>query len=69
MTRLKATMAFGVVALALCVTPASIAAPPTNDNFANATVVTALPFSDTPPMVEASQEPGEPTYWAMGQSV
>ncbi len=60
MTRVKTVMAFGVVALALCLTPASVAAPPTNDNFANASVIASLPFSDTATITEATIEPGEP---------
>ena len=53
----------GVLALALWVTPAGIAAPPANDNFANATVITitSTPFSDTSDLTEATIEPGEPT--------
>jgi PKD repeat protein len=37
------------------------APPPLNDNFANATPIAALPFSDTVDTVGATREPGEPT--------
>ena len=36
------------------------AAPPSNDNFANATVITSVPFADTVDITEATTEPGEP---------
>ncbi len=36
------------------------AAPPTNDDFANAAHIEALPFSDTLEIAEATTEPGEP---------
>ena len=42
------------------ITPA-LAAPPTNDNFADAELITALPFSASVDNTEASAEPGEPT--------
>jgi hypothetical protein len=50
----------GVLTLALYVTPASSAAPPSNDNFANAAVVTSLPFSNIPSISEATTESNEP---------
>lgn len=50
----------GVVASALWVTPTAFAAPPPNDHFANATVITALPFSEVVGITEATIEPGEP---------
>jgi hypothetical protein len=37
-----------------------LAAPPSNDNFANAEVITALPFSSTVDMTDATMEPNEP---------
>ena len=53
----------GVLALTLWAAPASTAAPPANDNFANATVITitSTPFSDTSDLTEATIQPGEPT--------
>src|SRR5438105_3254105 len=35
--------------------------PPANDDFADATTIGALPFSDTPDLRTASTEPGEPS--------
>lgn len=58
---------FGLLALAVVVTPASVAAPPSNDGFAHATVVGSLPFSDSVTITEATTEPGEPLWWS-GQS-
>lgn len=34
--------------------------PPANDDFANATVVQALPFTDRPDLTSATRQPGEP---------
>jgi hypothetical protein len=49
------------LALAAAVLPgAAQAAPPTNDDFANAAVVSSLPFNDTADGTEATTEPGEP---------
>lgn len=38
----------------------SVPAPPANDNFAGATQITALPFTDTADTTAATLEPGEP---------
>jgi PKD domain-containing protein len=48
------------LALATATFNPALAAPPGNDNFANAQVITALPFSSTVDMAEASVEPNEP---------
>ena len=53
-------MVLGILTSALCITPAGVAAPPSNDNFANATVITSLPFGDTVGITEATIESGEP---------
>ncbi len=53
------------LALTLLATPAS-AAPPTNDDFASAEVVTALPFMGTSSIVEATREPNEPDCFSWG---
>ena len=50
----------GLLALALYVTPASVAAPPSNDDFANATMITSLPSSGTVSITDATIESGEP---------
>jgi hypothetical protein len=61
----------GVLASALYVVPTSFAAPPSNDDFANATVITALPFSSTVGITEATTETGEPidSLYYQGRSV
>jgi hypothetical protein len=60
----------GVLVVTLFVTPASIAAPPSNDDFANATVVTSLPFSNVVPINEATTETGEPlSSWGQSRTV
>jgi PKD domain len=57
-----------VFALTALVLPGNgIGAPPTNDNFADATSVTSLPFSQTVEVTEATIETGEPVTW-FGQS-
>ena len=53
-------VALPVLGLALWLAPAGMAAPPSNDDFANATVVASVPFTDSVGIVEATIEPGEP---------
>ena len=56
--------------LTLFVAPASIAAPPSNDDFANAAAVTSLPFSNAVAISEATTETGEPdTGWGQSRTV
>ena len=50
-----------VVVGSLCLTPAAAAAPPPNDNFAEATELTGLPAEATGSNVEATREADEPT--------
>ena len=59
----RATLLFSIVALMLAMfaTPA-FAAVPANDNFAEATVISTLPFSDTLNNTDATVEPGEPQF-------
>jgi PKD domain len=56
--RLLAATAF--VAGALLVPSAASAAPSSNDDFANATVISSLPFSDTVDVTDATSQAGEP---------
>jgi PKD domain-containing protein len=51
-------------ALAIALPGAAVAAPPSNDDFANATVIdpSSLPFSDTVNTSEATTEASEPQY-------
>src|SRR4051812_39990878 len=49
-----------VLALMLYATPSSVAAPPSNDNFADAVVVGSLPFTNVVSVGDATTEPGEP---------
>jgi hypothetical protein len=62
-----------VLAAALAtLAPAAHAAPPTNDNFANATPLSGAPVSATGTTVDATEEPGEPVLgesWSQGRSV
>lgn len=57
----------GLLTVATAFAPASAAAPPSNDNFADATAVSGLPFAQTVSIVEATIETGEPVTW-YGQS-
>lgn len=60
MTRTSLT-AFVVVTLLLTLAPAvALAAPPANDAFANRTVITSLPYTDTLDMTEATSDPTDP---------
>ena len=43
--------------------------PPINDNFADATRITSLPFSDTVSLVSATSAPGDPDLCLLGFSV
>src|SRR6266581_4623664 len=65
---------FGLAVVAMLVTACSSDVPveprhgllaqfvaPSNDNFADATVITASPFSSTVDITDATVEPGEPT--------
>jgi hypothetical protein len=62
------TMFVVVLALtALAVPGSGIAAPPPNDDFADASSITSLPFGETVGVTEATIETGEPVTW-FGQS-
>lgn len=54
--RLRRLLLFLVFAVALAAEPAQ-AQPPSNDDFANATTISSLPFSDTVDTTEATSEP------------
>jgi hypothetical protein len=52
-----------VTAVVAFAAPATVlASPPSNDNFANATVITSLPFTDTGDLAGTTTEPGEPQF-------
>ena len=54
----------GAVAVVVLAFPSSVlGAPPPNNDFANATVITSLPFSQTVGITEATTEAGEPLWW------
>ncbi|HET8659249.1 MAG TPA: PKD domain-containing protein [Micromonosporaceae bacterium] len=46
---------------------AASATPPGNDDFANATSISSLPFADSGSLAEATAEPGEPQQWCASQ--
>jgi len=54
------TSLFLALALSFSVSTPVLAAPPANDNFANATAITSLPFITTVDNTNATTEPGEP---------
>ena len=56
----RARVALGVVVAAIVGPPAAFAAPPANDNFANASVIGGMPFTDMVTITEATTEAGEP---------
>ena len=57
---IKTVIIVTVLILALSGVKPAYAAPPTNDNFADALVVSSLPFSDVVDITEATTEPNEP---------
>lgn len=58
----RRALTFAAVASATLVIPAMASAtPPINDNFANATVIDSLPFSESLAVGEATAEPDEPS--------
>jgi hypothetical protein len=62
-----ARLATALVVVVLAPAPA-LAAPPVNDNFANAITIGALPYTDTKSTVEATSEAGEPLTPCVGSS-
>jgi hypothetical protein len=56
----RALVATAFLAGALLVPATASAAPPSNDDFANATVVSSLPFSDSVDVTDATSQAGEP---------
>ncbi len=59
---LKTVTIVAVFILALSSVQPAYAAPPPNDNFASATVISALPFSDSVDSTGATLEPGEMSF-------
>jgi hypothetical protein len=63
----RCPLSLAALAIVLSATGAS-AAPPANDNFANAITIGALPYTDTKSTVEATSEPGEPMSYCGGST-
>ena len=59
----RAILAAAMIALSVVVAPAASAAAPGNDDFANAISISALPFSDSVDLSEATLEPSEPQQY------
>ena len=57
---MRSALVFAIAALALALPSAGNAAPPSNNDFANATSVASLPLSETVDLSEATLESGEP---------
>jgi PKD domain len=66
---MRITLAVIVGLAALLVPGTAAAAPPANDDFANATSIASLPFSDAVSIVEATSEGGENNYCAISNTV
>jgi hypothetical protein len=71
---MRITLAVVAGIAALLIPGTAMAAPPGNDDFANATVIdsTSLPYTDSAPIDEATSEAGEPgscAAWSPAQSV
>jgi PKD domain len=66
----RSALVFAIAALALALPSAGSAAPPSNDDFANATAVGSLPFSESVDLSEATLENLEPggNCWPLGGS-
>lgn len=58
-----------LAALILAAAPAALAAAPSNDAFADATVVGSLPFTDAQNTEDATTEPGDPECAGNGHTV
>src|SRR3954454_16793912 len=56
---MKSVLIMAVVAAALTAAAPALAAPPPNDAFADAQIVTTLPYTDSQQIGEATTEPGE----------
>ena len=59
----RAILVAAMIALSVVVAPAASAAAPGNDDFANAISISALPFSDSVDLSEATLEPSEPQQY------
>jgi hypothetical protein len=59
----RAVLAAAIIALFAVGAPTASAAPPGNDDFANAISISALPFSDSVDLAEATLEPSEPQQY------
>jgi hypothetical protein len=69
-THFARLLAFAALATAALVIPTTAgAAPAANDDFANAAVISALPFSDVADNSAATLEPGEPQCSSYSQTV
>ena len=66
--RIAATAAVGAIVTILLAPPA-FAAPPDNDDFENATVISALPFTDTEDTTDATTAADDPDCFGNGHSV
>jgi hypothetical protein len=66
--RCLAVLVAGLAAV-LAFVPTAMAAPPSNDDIANAVAVTSLPFSDTRSTVEATEAPTDPSCAGAGPTV
>jgi PKD domain len=65
----RITVTLAALALAMLVIPATASAtPPPNDDFANATVISSLPFTDSQDLSTATTEPGEPLQCGASQT-
>jgi PKD repeat protein len=67
-TPILALALVGVALVAVCLPGAALAAPPANDDFANATAISSMPFSDTIDVTEAGMEGGESSYCAVSNT-
>ena len=59
----------GAAVLALAATPAASAAPPANDDFDNATIIAALPFTDSVDVREATAADDPATFCSFGAAI
>ena len=57
---MRTAFALALASLALALPSAANAAPPTNDDFAAASNISSLPFSDSVQLDGAGTQPGEP---------
>lgn len=62
----KGLSRFAVLVAGVALSPIALAAAPSNDDFANATLIDSIPYFDAEDTTGATAEWGEPDFWGWG---